>query len=200
MKVTARKCPVTGRLFDNLEKYRGHLIAVRRSRNNNRQLNQATLLADQAITWATQNVASADEFENWFRDNWSVLATRGIGRSGLWSNKRKIVIPQLAGVRMKINFSPMASNTHSCPQGGVTNWRRHHNMPRGYPGWEGNLSWRHDSANQCSGLGSDIFRDTVIHTGTGGGAGDGYQYSVTLWADDWPAWNRQHTWDILANR
>lgn len=201
MKVMARKCPVTGKLFDNETGYRKHLIKIRNNRQLNRYFSQGIRQGDAALEWAAQKVTSADQFETWFRENWQNLALRCIGRYR-WSHKSfrsisQIVIPELKSVDLDVRFVPQASNSHSCPQGGVTNWLREDHKPRGYPAWVGRLIWICDAPelrNRGVYLDSDMFRDTIVNIGSGGGDHIKHEYSVTLWADDWLAWT---TWAAL---
>lgn len=206
MKVIARKCPVTGRLFDDKQKYSKHLIKIRNNRQLNRYLSQGVQQGDAAFEWAAQNVSSSAQFEEWFRENWKSLALRGVGRYR-WSYKSfrsisQIVIPELKSVKLEVKFDLQANNSHSCPQGGVTNWTREAHKPKGYPAWVGRLIWICDApelTNRGVYLDSDVFRDTIVNIGSGGGNHIRHEYSVTLWAGDWPAWDRKRTWDILAS-
>jgi hypothetical protein len=66
------------------------------------------------------------------------------------------------------------------------------------------MSWRYTGNDPYYLCDADMFRDTIIHTGSGGG-GDGHPgYEVTLWADDWPAWKlaeeQREMWKTLKRQ
>jgi hypothetical protein len=63
-----------------------------------------------------------------------------------------------------------ASNSHSAPLNGKTNWSgRDKTAPRYYPGWNGRVWIRYDGYS--SNAGSEPFERTLTHVGTGGGGG-----------------------------
>lgn len=80
-------------------------------------------------------------------------------------------------------WSDQYSNSHSAPLGKMTNYHHDSNHPSGYPGYRGHISYQ---MIDDSGGGSNIFRQTGINTGSGGGGGIKYTYEVTLFAADWP--------------
>jgi hypothetical protein len=161
---------------------------------------------NQAIQQATQTVKSKDDFLNWFRANWQLLALRGYYCE---RRHRRIRIPntQLVTVKWDVDNMGFYRNSHSCPRGGVINFingKGDTNKPTGYMGWRGYMSWRYTGNDPHYLCGADMFRDTIIHTGSGGG-GDGHPgYEVTLWADDWPAWKlaeeQREMWKTLKRQ
>lgn len=61
------------------------------------------------------------------------------------------------------------SNTHYCPESGVTNWGgRNSKVPRSYPGWTGRV-WIRYAPHKKDIFGSDSFSQTLTYPGTGGG-------------------------------
>lgn len=198
MKVQVRKCPYTGQLFEDAVAYSKHLKEVRERKHFDRWIRQGKNLADQAITQAQTSVANSDDFLEWFRTNWTLLVARGyyhnVSRWGRSARHADCPEVTLTDVRWATGSWGQHSNSHSCPQGGVTNWHGKPDLPRSYAGWHGRLEWSHSGQDHYSSASADMFRDTVIHTGTGGGSGRRYSYDVTLWADDWPAWK---LWKIL---
>ena len=91
---------------------------------------------------------------------------------------------------LKLTYSDMISNSHSCPHTGITNWnydtfKDGTLKPRGYPGFGGRIEFQIDTAT--SNFSSDVFKGTRIYTGSGGGGGGGkYGYDVKFFLDDWP--------------
>lgn len=120
---------------------------------------------------------------------------------------------KVVGFAWDIVYSDSVSNTHSCPDDGVTNWgwqRTENNLPCGYPGFSGRVWIRFDKS--ISGFGSDTFAGSLSHPGTGGaGSYNGpwaginsmiyqhrgnknlpkksvecYSWDYKIFADDWP--------------
>jgi hypothetical protein len=201
MKILVRKCPWTGELYEDDNEYRQYLSELRVHRQERRMMLRRAEAGDAAIQWATQNVTSAEQFEKWFTNNWKELVIRGTVYDLLsWGKNFDHIdvnnIPELVSVRMTATFSHQLSNTHSCPKNGVTNWHGDKDKPRGYPGWRCRLEWRMAHDPKKFRAGGDIFRNSVINTGTGSG-GDYCTYDVSLWADDWPAWSKELCWQTL---
>lgn len=73
---------------------------------------------------------------------------------------------RLWGLHWELRYSDQVSNSHSRPLDGVENWGRKPEKPIGYPGWRGRVWARYSTV--FDGWGSDYFRDTLSHTGTGG--------------------------------
>jgi len=76
MKITARKCPWTQKLFDNDQKYSVHLINLRKEQRDRRDINHSIAVVDRLIDWAANNVRTTTEFEDWFRTNWDQFVLR----------------------------------------------------------------------------------------------------------------------------
>jgi hypothetical protein len=160
---------------------------------------------DAAIQQATCTVQSADDFLQWIRDHWSLLTQRGHANRQ-WMGSLRQPVTQLVSLTWRAHKS-IHANTHSCPRGGVTNWSQVLDRPRGYLGWRGYMEWEYTGADPRHCCGSDMFRDSVINTGTGGGGGGAgggqFGFDVLLWADDWPAWRladeQREMWKILKS-
>lgn len=200
----ARQCPWTQKLFVDDSEYLGHLTKLREKQRITRYHTSQCEKGNQAIEWATQNVTSPREFEDWMQENWEALVIRGTYMSP-WDKSHlkrmdQLVIPKLKTVRLNLKFDPLVSNSHSCPRGGVRNFTRKPELPCGYPGWTGRLEWsREHPVKSRVDTGSSIFENSPIYTGTGSGGQGCYGYEIKLWASDWPAWSRKHTWEILVS-
>ena len=122
------------------------------------------------------------------------------------------------------------SNSHSCPVGGHTNFggnKTKQGIPTSYVGWSGRLWVRY--SHSPSGFGSDPFRKTLTHVGTGGFGGyDGpfqtistarfrrfgvktanksaypepelYSWDYRIFEDDWPLIALSTQKDMMFNR
>ena len=95
---------------------------------------------------------------------------------------------------LRVSYNSHASNTHSCPIGGVSNFspRSNPDKPTGYPALTGNIRVVYNK--EPKGFSDEVFNlyngIAGIHTGSGGyqGSDEGYTvgYSVTLWLSDFP--------------
>ena len=75
---------------------------------------------------------------------------------------------QCVGLSWRVTHSDHVSNSHSSPEGYPQNFMRKEGVPTGYPGWTGRVWVRYRKEEGYS-FGSDPFRRTLTHTGTGGG-------------------------------
>ena len=202
MKVIARRCPWTQKLFEDDALYSKHLSKLREKHRLNRYWPSMLEQGNQAIQWATQNVTSCTQFEHWMRQNWAALVIRGTCVSD-WGNRIKrldqLPIPELKTVKLQLEYQPCISNSHCSPLDGVQNFKQHPGLARGYPGWTGSLMWSYDHTIKTKvETGSGLFAQSAVHTGPGGSGGNGaYWYSsIILWASDWPAWT---VWNSLVS-
>lgn len=205
----ARQCPWTRKLFVNDADYSVHLTKLREKQRITRYHTSQCEKGDRAIQWATQNVTSCEEFEQWMRENWEALVIRGTYMSP-WDTKHlkrmdQLVIPKLLSVRLNLKFKPLVWNSHSCPRGGVKNFTRKPDLPCGYPGWEGFLEWRHEYPVKTRvDTSNDMFDYSPICSAGGSGGSGYYGYNIVLWASDWPSWalrdEQERMWEILGTR
>jgi len=190
------KCDQTGKLFEDKNKYKGHLSKLARERNIKRKLTVMEAVADQKWAelyeceqtieqWRDMVIANQDMF-------WAEAAKsdpydwKQVGKTH--SRKKDAVvcpIPRLLEfTEFSVRWNPQVSNSHSCPHNGVQNWgNRDKNAPTSYPGWSGRVEWIVAWPKEWDGvyLGSDLFRGLFgngsrqrAHTGTGGGGGMRY--------------------------
>jgi len=184
----AFQCPWTDELFGTKRGYITHLTKLRETRMHKRAkqnirdkkfadfYNQPSLEA--VVNWVNTNPEFF--FDNAYRSAWAHDRERVLkARDEFWV---KITY-------LDLTYSESVSNSHSAPRGKGTNWggRETDNgksRPRGYPGFGGNIEFQmsHDI-----GFGSDLFRGTGIHTGTGSGVSDNrYGFDVKFFLDDFP--------------
>ena len=80
-------------------------------------------------------------------------------------------------------YSDKVSNTHSCPENGITNWYGKPELPHGYPGWKGRI-WifeLHRPRSQLSWITDDV-RAVRVWSGSGGaGLYDHHQVNNTIY-------------------
>lgn len=84
-------------------------------------------------------------------------------------------------------------NTHKCPEGGVRNWGQSPDTPTSYTGI---LARMRLDLKSNSAFSSEMFDNTLIKTGTGGGGGTTYAYDVYIFQDDFP---NLEIWDRLPS-
>jgi hypothetical protein len=130
------------------------------------------------------------------------------------------------GFAWTIVYSDNIKNSHNAPLGKETNWCRHADAPRGYPGFSVRVWIRYSRAPKR--WGSDMLNSTLTYPGTGGGGSYGgiwqnishqrykkresqsgiyveqchcYGWDYKIFLEDWPLLEQyigvKHTWDIL---
>jgi hypothetical protein len=72
----------------------------------------------------------------------------------------------VVGFAWDINYHEMVPNSHSSPEGLPDNFRNQDHLPKGYPGFSGRVWIRYGEEPES--FGSDAFRRTLTHPGTGG--------------------------------
>lgn len=215
-RVMVWKSDADGKLFEDKAKYTAHLRKLGRERLRLRKAKLAADMRDDFLDRMGQEVTSQESLEQFIKDNWDWFFSNGYQNG--WRAQSNEVHEYVEVSFEGLRWSETLSNSHSCPRGGVTNWGGRDSFsdgtpkPRCYPGWGGRINIRVRTPfvtknRQADGFGSDYFKYTPIHTGTGGGGGikDGvtkYSYDVKLWADDFPAWMRERekalVWKYLS--
>lgn len=203
-KITVWKCSRTGKIFQDREKYKKHLMSVRNERAIRRCIeidtdNTAKWFADfrakeQTITELTQSII--DNQEMFWR---SAAHNNGHDWSGVGKKiYKKVVMPIPHLVKFTafgLRWADSVSNSHHCPVGGVTNWHSDMSKPQGYPGWTGQINWQVEFPPEWSYvyIGADLLDGSGIHKGGGGGGGynsstncQTFQYHCVIFAHDWP--------------
>lgn len=204
-QITVWKCDQTGKLFEDVNKYKGHLSKLARERNTKRKLMVADAVANQKWNelyeceqsieqWRDMVIANQDMF--WAeaargdKHDWSI-----VGKTH--SRKKDAVvcpIPELLEfTEFSVRWNPQVSNSHSAPHNGVTCWSSREaedGRPRSYPGWSGRAEWIVRWPREWDGwyLGGDLFAAGTFrtgrqraHTGTGGGGGMRYSEKHKCW-------------------
>ena len=188
-------CPWTRELYSTKRAYVKHLKELRVTRMHSRaRANRWQRLGEDLWNQTSfeKIIKWVELHPEWFLDN--------AKRNGFYGSAK-----QFDSVRdsfsIKITYLDLywddnVSNTHDCPHNGVTNWSgTDKNAPRGYPGWRGRIEY--EISHELPGFGSDLMEGTRIYTGTGGGGGENYGYSVSFFADDWPGLVKGQTWETL---
>ena len=190
MRVQARQCPFTGKLFkeENIEKYVKHLSTVR---ENNRKKNLHIYLRNTFKDWLAEEkklITSVDMITPWFLKNQRRIMDAANSRNG-GSHDKFYDTDTFTELELKnAYYLAYLSNTHSCPNTGVTNFSKLNGLPTGYKGWGARIS---GSLNRAS---KHMYEYPVskaldligIKTGTGGGSNNHFGWSCSVFLDDWP--------------
>lgn len=91
-------------------------------------------------------------------------------------------------------YNENLSNTHNSPIGKPTNWWNKPDIPAGYPGWGGRVTFKkhnksgksHVSSNDHSEIHSPYRGILGLNTGSGGGGYNEFTYDIKLFLDDFP--------------
>lgn len=187
-KITAYKCPFTEKLFETRRRYRNHLLRLRAENTNRRHRRREAreFAAKRAERKARLDkglaaIRSATELEKFLVENFHELLRDVNGyRADRESLLQSVNIEWFQFAR--ITYSSLTSNSHSCPRNGTRNFSRKPELPRGYPGFSGQMSWKvtgpkdlrhnYDSNKLNTNMSSILYR-AGIHTGTGCPGWDG---------------------------
>lgn len=226
-KIAVRKCPFTGRLFEDDLLYADHLRKLRVTQHMDREAKRIEQERNEVFAKMRETCETNSEIEEFIKANWKYFSSR---TSHLILDKNKRVSPKLINIGIEFvwgshlfGFDGRISNTHSAPVTGPwkgkTNWGGlKPEIPNWYMGWSGSITFALDRAVDM--FASDIFHNTGIMTGIGGsnaGPVRGvvvsrgafgpdsvrshryYKYAIELFADDWPALTKQRVLEILRN-
>lgn len=141
-------------------------------------------------------ITNVDLVLPWFNNNQQTImdAVNAGCRSNMHSfNAEYVDNDRYTKLDMNVQFTPFCSNTHACPENGVSNWSSDPTLPRHYKGWIGRLtgSMVDNKINKSRYPLSAAFDLVGIKTGGGGGSSTRFGYSVTLFLDDWPGLQKQ---------
>lgn len=183
-KGRAYQCPWTGKIIATKKSYVKHLRELRTTRMHRR----ARQLRWQRLGEDLWNQTSFEKIVRWVELNSEWFLDNAQRQSFADEQKFYDQIRKNFSVRityLHLVWRDCVSNSHSCPHNGIMNWTRKEDMPMGYSGWQGRIEY--ELSHELPGFGSDLMKDTRIHTGTGGSVdGIKYSYEVRFFADDWP--------------
>lgn len=193
MKITAYKCPDTGKIFEykkEYDVYRRNFLAIRRREQNKQKIIDGynKILEDFRAT-----PRSWIEMGQWICDNTNVFVERA------WLIDGNITKPKpmkFTNVIINATYREQCSNTHSAPFDGVTNWHGKPTLPYGYPGWSGSINLEY--TGDYGGFFSCIFENTGLNFGTGSGGSNFYQAGITLFESDWPGLKEQRIFTLFS--
>ena len=214
MRIQVRKCPFTGRIFEEKDKnlYIEHLKKIRegqqekRKNKNYRKEFRTWLINERA------NICSIEDIVPWFLKNQKYImkACNNIKYSfdiddefssiSSITNDRFYPNDIFSDMKISAKYNPYVSNSHSCPDNGVTNWSaQNKSLPASYPGFEGSITGKLNRLpkHMSSYPYNSALNIVGIKTGTGGGGNDSWMYGVKIFLDDWPGLRQQLTFNKL---
>jgi hypothetical protein len=208
-QITVYKCDHTGKLFEDVVKYRKHLKKLAVQRREQRKFAIDRSKRDGWWLQLQQRAQTLDELKQFIIENQQFFWAESADCCDFnWKNAGKsrngvvMPCPELVSFTcFDLKWSDSVRNTHHCPKNGVINWSCKDTFsdgrpkPTGYPGWHGRVEWTVKWPKEWDGvyLGADLFKGQRcrIYTGTGGGGNmrNGLQtfgYSAIIFAEDWP--------------
>ena len=202
-QIIAWKCDKTGKIFEDKSKYQKHIrklaakARIQKKIDAENAANDAWWSEFRSVERSVEDLMLAivehqDKFwvEAKNTDPWRWEDVGKKVRKGI-----RMPMPKVTYINLDVKEKNKVSNTHYCPKNGVTNWYCKKDLPDGYPGFYGQVSWYIEWPQEFSGWypGGDLFegRNACIYTGSGGGGSmrDGRQsfsHEVHIFFDDWP--------------
>lgn len=201
MRVQVRQCPFTGKIFEEhqLKKYVAHLAEVREGMKEKRKHNHLRKTFKEWLRKEKQKIVSIDMVVPWFLENQRTImdAHNALGNVD-WDGKF-YKTDKFTELSMTATYNNHVSNSHQCPDIGVTNWCAYDTTKTtGYPGFSGYVKGKlvrakqHDSEYPYSGA----LKLVGIKTGSGGGGNSSWEYDCKLFLADWPGLSQQ----LLVNK
>lgn len=187
-RIMAWQCDEDGKIFVDKSQYQKHLRALAKTRLVRHKLAREQREFAEFIA-PLHKQSSIRDIEVWMMENGERLMRAACvsfycqaHRGGMPSQ-----IPEKLGFEnfefSGLKWSELTSNSHQAPKGKEQNWGRDLDLPTGYPGWKGRISFK--TLNYYS-FDSDFFGTFGIHLG-GGGGGRGYRsHEVFIFAEEWP--------------
>jgi hypothetical protein len=186
MKITAYKCPDTGKIFEDLKIYTSYRCDLLRARREKARMAARLAAWDSTLSAFRESTLRTQDIEEWIVANSDLLLARHVAR--MYANSkppRKPFTLRFTEVKIKVQYRPHIVNSHYAPISGVRNWNRDTRLPLGYPGWAGQMQLTYEGTYPSFFTG--VFRDTGIHLGSGSGTNDNKTYwsELALFEDDW---------------
>ena len=204
-KILVRKCPRTGKLFQSDAEYRKYIRALRKRTNITRATLRSRKLAISEVRDEIARLTSIDQIECYVTEAFSkiMIAYNGGRDPKVHAILNKVRIKDF---KLDVSFMERCSNTHAAPRDGKTNWGGlKEDLPRGYPGFGGNVSYKIINDPEEEDIGrlcmrhNDALKFAGICTGGGGGRGeDSWGYGVTLFLSDFEGLKKMYFKNKLA--
>jgi hypothetical protein len=194
MKVQVHKCRFTGKIFEekDLKKYAAHLVKLRAEMKQKREQDRVTKEWAKWLKKERARINTIDEIVPWFLANQIKIMHAVNAATSFISDRFYPASDIFTKIDLNVRYNPSASNSHRCPDKGVTNWLLTRDndptKPTSYVGWTGNISGflKRDKKNNYSYPYGEALKIVGLKTGSGGGGNEKWSYEVTIFLDDWP--------------
>jgi hypothetical protein len=200
MKIQVRKCRFTGKLFEekNLNKYKKHLEQLRNKMAYERHLARTKREFKAWLEKEKEQIIHVSEIAPWFLKNQRYIMdafNSGCRSVNSYYDKDKIFMEgdKFTELDIEVRYIDKVSNTHVCPDTGVTNWQWTLDLPRGYAGFSGRVTGSIvcDKRQRHYLSTTDLLKLVGIKTGSGGGGDSSWGYNVSIFLDDWAGLKHQ---------
>jgi len=193
MKVQVHKCRITGKLFEDKDraKYILHLKAMRAKQ---KELRLHEKIRKEFGAWLAKErseICDPNDIIPWFMKNQRYIMDAADALK--FSNNKKYQNgfhpdDRFIDITMRIKYSPCVSNSHQCPDNGITNWCARDPGVTSYPGWEGHIDGTlvRPSKYNWSYPSSEALNIVGLKTGSGSGGNESWGYDVKVFLADWP--------------
>lgn len=195
MRIVVRKCPYTGKLFEDDRKYAQHLSNIRARQRADRKDARVRAEYSSWLRKEKQNIHYVNQIIPWFLKNQRQImdAANALLLTSPSDRKyRKCFTADDVFENMSfehISYKDNVSNTHRCPDGGVTNFTsKEPGKPTGYPGWKGYIkgTLKRNPKDEYAYPYGEALNVVGLKTGSGGGGNKSWGYDVSIFLSDWP--------------
>lgn len=198
MRIQARKCPFTGKVFEEsrIDEYVLHLLDTRKDLKRKRHLSNVKNTFEDWLKAEKLKITHPNQIPEWFLENQKQIMDAhnagcrpkkysGFDRDKFFTSDTFTKVEW----EKEVVFSDLVSNSHSCPDNGEMNFGGDGvGIPKGYPGWSGYVqgSLSRDMKHRGSYPYSAALNLVGINTGTGGGGNENWGYDFRIFLADWP--------------
>jgi uncharacterized C2H2 Zn-finger protein len=195
-RIVVRKCPWSGKLFEDDAKYVAHLDNLRAKQREQRELVRLKKTFKRKIA-PLYKLDSLDKIQEWLNENiyWICAHQANISASGPRTKKPRTTGDTISIEFIRPVFNKACRTSHSAPFGQKnTGWYDEHITEHGWTGsilisFTGDGYYYFDSNYLCA---------IGINTGSGGGGSRTLKYGLTLFAKDFKGLARAATLEKLA--
>lgn len=193
MRVQVNKCRLTGKLFEDTNKFKIHLAKLRKERDEAFRYNKIKLNFENWLKNEKSNITEIDQIAPWFLKNQRhIMDALNAGvPSNYWAsgNDKFYNTDEFTKLVVAGSYSSKLSNSHSCPDNGIQNWcSKDKDKPTDYKGWKVNIcgNLKRLPKHMANYPYTDALNVVGIKTGSGGGGNSNFRYDGYIWLDDWP--------------
>lgn len=191
MKIIAYKCVDTGSIFEDISKYRSHRRKVCTSLKAAEEESKKAAEFKEWLAKEKSKITCVSMIGPWVLENQvKLMEASNFFRCSSFNDQFDINIDRFEKYEItNVVYHDLISNTHSCPENGVTNWGGiDPTSPTGYAGWRCRIngSLIRESKNNSLYPHSGISKFIRLFTGTGGGGNNDWTYDANIFLDDWP--------------